>query len=81
MDFLFDDYYGKEEYEKYGDLVSKDLSGKVISKSIALADYPGGIKYEADRLGLDLFCLLHVLEGMCYNNKAREISDSEYLVL
>ena len=73
-------YFGKEEYEQYGDLVARELSGKTISKRIDLSDEPGGIGYEADQLGIDLYDLLRCLEGMCYNGKAEEIDDSTYRV-
>lgn len=78
---MFDKFYfGKDAYEKYGDKVSKALAGKTISKRMDRADQPGGIAYEAEQLGMDLYDLLETLEGMCYNRKATEIDDSTYLV-
>lgn len=74
-------YFGKEAFEKFGDLVKDNLSGKTVSKRIDLADDPGGLIYEADKLGIDKFELLECLEGMCYNGLAREIDDSTYKVL
>lgn len=74
-------YYGKEEAEKYGDLIESLLSGKTVSKRVDLSEYPGGLEYEATQLGIDMFDLLAALEGLCYQGRAREIDDSTYLVL
>lgn len=74
-------YFGKEEYEKYHGLVQEKLRGVTISKRVIDGDNPGGIKYEAEKLGIDLYDLLSCLEGMCYNGEAREIDDSHYTVL
>lgn len=73
-------YFGKEEYEKFGDLVSKKCSGMVISKRVDDGAQPGGLEYEAEQLGMDLWELLRCLEGMCYNGTAVEISDYQYKV-
>jgi len=72
--------FGSEEAIKYGDIISSKLSGQKISKRIDTADLPGGIKYEAKKLGLDWWELLRALEGMCAKGKASEIDDSTYLV-
>ncbi len=78
----FDDYYGQTAYEEYGDLVSKECAGMIISKRASEGEEPGGLIYEAERLGIDdFFDLLACLEGMCYNHKAIEISDYQYKVL
>jgi len=78
----YDDYFGQTAYEEFGDLVSKECSGMIISKRSSEAEEPGGLIYEADRLGIDdFFDLLRCLEGMCYNGKAIEISDYQYKVL
>ena len=74
-------YFGKEEFEKYGDMVREKLSGKTVSKNIDLADSEGGLRYEAEQLGIGTFELLRCLEGMCYNGHAIEIDDSTYRVL
>ena len=66
-------YFGKEEYEKYGDKVYRALRGKIITKHIDEAKQPGGLEYEARKLGMDMYDLLGCLEGMCYNGKAREL--------
>lgn len=74
-------YFGKEEYEKYHDLVRDRLSGTTVSKSVIPAKDPGGLIYEADRLGIeDFYELLGCLEGMCYNGEAKEIDDSTYFI-
>ena len=74
-------YFGQEMSKKYGDLIADNLAGKTISKRIVDADKPGGIKYEAENLGIDLYDLLEALEGMCYEGRAREIDDSTYRIL
>lgn len=77
----FDDYYGQTAYEEYGDLVAQECSGMIISKRASDGEEPGGLIYEAERLGIeDFFDLLKCLEGMCYNGKAVEISDYQYKV-
>lgn len=74
-------YYGKEEAEKYGDLICDKLAGKTVSKRKDLAEYPGGLIYEAEKLGIeDFFDLLKALEGLCYQGRAAEIDDSTYKV-
>ena len=78
----YDDYYGQTAYEEYGDLVSEECAGMIISKRASDGEEPGGLIYEAERLGIDdFFDLLKCLEGMCYNRKAVEISDYQYKVL
>lgn len=73
-------YFGKEEFEKYGQDVYDQLEGCTVSKRRDLAYDEGGLAYEADMLGMDMFDLLRTLEGLCYNGMAREIDDSTYLV-
>ncbi len=73
-------YFGKEEFEKYGQDVYNQLKGRAISKRRDLADEVGGLRYEADILGMDMFDLLRTLEGLCYNGMAQEIDDSTYAV-
>ena len=43
-------------------------------------DQPGGLKYEAEQIGITMWDLLEALEGMCYDGRAQEIDDSTYLV-
>lgn len=78
---LYNDYYGKEEYEKYHEQVCEELAGVKISKAIQGADLPGGLIYEANKLNMDMWDLLACLEGMCYNREATEIDDSTYLII
>lgn len=73
-------HFGEEEAQKYGDLISEKLAGKTISKRKDLGEEPGGLVYEANKLGIDMWDLLGALEGMCYDGRAREIDDSTYLV-
>lgn len=74
-------YFGKEEADQFGDLIVKKLAGKTVSKRRDKAEEPGGLIFEADRLGIDMWDLLRALEGMCYDGRAREIDDSTYKVL
>ena len=73
--------FGKEEADKYGNKIKTALSGKTISKRKDLADDPGGLIFEANKLGMDMWDLLKALEGMCADGRAREIDDSTYLVV
>ena len=73
-------YFGKDEADRYSDLIVKEFAGKTISKRKDIADAPGGLIYEADRLGIDMWDLLRALEGMCHQGKAYEIDDSTYKV-
>jgi len=76
---LFD--FGKEEADKYGDLIAEKLKGKTVSKRKDKAEEPGGLIYEANELGMeDFWDLLKALEGMCSQGRAEEIDDSTYLV-
>lgn len=75
------EYFGQAQAAQYGDLIVEQLSGKTISKRKDLGDQPGGLVYEANKLGIDMWDLLEALEGMCYEGRAREIDDSTYKVL
>lgn len=74
-------YFGDEAAAKYGNLIQEKLSGKTVSKRKDTAEEPGGIIYEANKLGIDMWDLLEALEGMCYEGRAREINDSTYQIL
>ena len=63
-------YFGKEEAEQLGDYVVSKLEGKTISKRIDLAEEPGGLIYEANKLGIDMWDLLRTLEGLCYQGRS-----------
>lgn len=75
-----DNYFGETAYNKYGQLIKKNLSGKTVSKRKDLGELPGGLVYEANQLGIDMWDLLEALEGMCYNGDAVEIDDSTYKI-
>ena len=77
----YDDYFGQQKADEFGDLIAERLSRKKISKRVDLANDRGGLIYEAKKLGIDMWDLLEALEGMCYQGRAREIDDSTYLVL
>lgn len=78
---MFDDYYfGKELFEKNGELVRDELGGQIISKRVVDADKPCGLRYNAEKVWMDLYDLLGTLEGMCHNGWATEIDDSHYIV-
>lgn len=74
-------HFGLKKAKKFGDMICKKLSGKTVSKNKMLAKQPGGLIYEANKLGIDMWDLLEALEGMCYQGRAREIDDSTYKVL
>lgn len=74
-------YFGKDEADKYGNLIADNLKGQTISKREDLAEAPGGLIYEANKLGIDMWELLRALEGMCADGRAREIDDSTYKIL
>jgi hypothetical protein len=74
-------YFGKEEAEIYGDYICEKLKGETVSKRKDEAEYPGGLIYEAEKLGIDdFFDLLKALEGLCYQGRAQETDDSTYLI-
>ncbi len=80
-------HFGKEEADKYGSIIKKELAGKVISKRKVDAENPGGVVYEAKKLSekhnlkdFDCFTLIRALEGMCYKREANEIDDSHYQI-
>lgn len=74
-------YFGKEQADYFGDLIEEKLAGQTVSKRRDLANEPGGLIYEADRLEMDMWELLEALEGMCMQGRARELDDSTYKVI
>ena len=74
-------YFGKDQAEAFGDMIAEKLAGQTVSKRKDLAEEPGGLIYEADELGINMWELLEALEGMCYQGRAREIDDSTYKVI
>ena len=77
----YDEYYGQTAAATYGDLIADRLKGKSVSKRRDTANEPGGLIYEADKLGIDMWDLLEALEGMCNEGRAREMDDSTYKIL
>lgn len=77
----YDEYYGQTAAATYGDLIADRLKGKSVSKRRDTANEPGGLIYEANKLGIDMWDLLEALEGMCNEGRAREIDDSTYKIL
>lgn len=74
-------YFGKDAADKYGNLIADHLKGKSVSKRKSTANAPGGLIYEANKLGIDMWDLLEALEGMCADGRAEEIDDSTYKIL
>lgn len=77
----YDDYFGQTAAATYGDLIADRLKGREVSKRRDTANEPGGLIYEANKLGIDMWDLLEALEGMCREGRAREIDDSTYKIL
>ena len=77
----YDEYYGQTAAATYGDLIADRLKGRAVSKRRDTANEPGGLIYEANKLGIDMWDLLEALEGMCSEGRAREIDDSTYKIL
>lgn len=79
-DGRYDNYYGEEEANKYGAKIIQALRGKTITKRRDKSNQPGGLEYEAKKLGIDMWDFLRALEGLCYQGKAEETSDSTYRI-
>jgi len=79
-DGRYDNYYGEEEANKYGAKIIQALRGKIITKRRDKSNQPGGLEYEAKKLGIDMWDFLRALEGLCYQGKAEETSDSTYRI-
>lgn len=80
LDGRYDNYYGEEEANKYGAKIIQALRGKTITKRRDKSNQPGGLEYEAKKLGIDVWDFLRALEGLCYQGKAEETSDSTYRI-
>ena len=77
-----DRYFGEIASKKYGDMICEKLGeGFKISKRRDRGEQPGGLVYEAQQLGIDMWDLLEALEGMCADGRAREIDDSTYEII
>lgn len=72
-----DNYFGEHAAFKYGDIIAQKYLGKTISKRKTKANDPGGLVYEANKLGIDTYDLLEALEGMCADGRAREFDTPE----
>lgn len=83
VDDYFSEYFGAASRNKYGAKIDKAYHGKVITKRLARAtdQYPAiGLRVVQEELGIPPSTTVKALEGMCYNNEACEINDSEYFV-
>lgn len=72
--------FGATAARLYGDMIYDKLKGQTVSKRIVDSKKPGGLEYTANLLEIGKYKLLEALEGMCKDGRAREVSDSEYLV-
>lgn len=72
-----DNYFGETAAFNHGDAIAKAYLGKTISKRKSKAEQPGGLVYEADQLGIDMWDLLEALEGMCADGRAVEHDTAE----
>lgn len=77
----YEKFYGENAANLYKELISKNLSGKTISKRKDLGDMPGGLVYESKQLNINMWDLLEALEGMCHLGLAKEIDDSTYIII
>ena len=73
-------YYGKEESEKYGELIINNCCGQTISKKIDDKNCYYGLPKVAERLNIDMWDLLKALEGMLIEGTATMTDDSTYRV-
>ena len=83
VDDYFSKYFGEASRNKYGTKIDEAYHGKIITKQLAkIRDrYPSiGLKVVQDEIGLPPSTTISALEGMCYNNEACEINDSEYFI-
>jgi len=83
VDDYFSEYFGAASRNKYGAKIDEAYHGKVITKRLDKARdrYPSiGLRVVQEELGISPSTTVKALEGMCYNNEACEINDSEYFV-
>lgn len=69
---------GDEDIVQDDDLSS--LKGKTISKNRIKSKQPGGLEYEANKLGIDMWKLLDLLEAGLRSGRVIELDDSTYKV-
>lgn len=83
VDDYYSEYFGAASRNKYGAKIDETYHGKVITKRLDKASdhYPAiGLRVVQEELGIPPSTTVKALEGMCYNNEACEINDSEYFV-
>lgn len=83
VDDYYSEYFGAASRNKYGPEIDKTYHGKIITKRLDKAsdEYPAiGLRVVQTELGIPPSVTVKALEGMCYNNEACEINDSEYFV-
>ena len=83
VDDYYSEYFGAASRNKYGAKIDEKYHGQIITKRIAKANdrYPSiGLKVVEEELGIPPSVTVKALEGMCFNNEACEINDSEYYV-
>lgn len=74
-------YFGKEAYENYGQAIEDKFGGVEISKRIADADKPNGLRTVAKEVGAnDEYDIVEALEGMARNGQAEEIEDGVFRI-
>ena len=83
VDDYYSEYFGAASRNKYGAKIDEAYHGKTITKRLNKANdqYPSiGLRVIQEELGIPPSTTVKALEGMCHNNEACEISDSEYFV-
>lgn len=80
----WEEHYGAASARKYGDKIIELYSGTIISKRIDDKDDNGpeifGLRAVARAVGTQIYQILNALEGMCYENRACEVTDSYYFI-
>ena len=78
------DYFGAAAAKKYGSKIQELFDQQVISKRISDLDSTGpdviGLNTVANALGTVSSQVIQALEGMCYEGRACEVTDSAYFV-
>lgn len=83
VDDYYSEYFGEASRNKYGTKIDESYHGKTITKRLNKVNdrYPSiGLGVIQEELGIPPSIAVRALEGMCYNNEACEINDSEYFV-
>lgn len=83
VDDYYSEYFGAASRNKYGAKIGEAYHGEIITKRLDKAGdrYPAiGLRVVQEKLGIPPSTTVKALEGMCYNNEACEINDSEYFV-